>query len=93
MTFTKEQLSELMCKHAERENGLHDLMEIMLESPGSHRIRALLLCFMTMLYIHATKAPLWNGKIENFLFSRIDICSFPVDIVTLYERRDFGLLF
>ena len=32
MTFTKEQLSELMCKHAERENGLHDLMEIMLES-------------------------------------------------------------
>ena len=32
MTFTKEQLSELMCKHAERENGLHDLMEIMPES-------------------------------------------------------------
>lgn len=32
MTFTKEQLSELMCKYAERENGLHDLMEIMLES-------------------------------------------------------------
>ena len=32
MTFTKEQLSELMCNHAERENGLYDLMEIMLES-------------------------------------------------------------
>ena len=32
ITFTKEQLSEVMCKHAEKENGLHDLMEIMLES-------------------------------------------------------------
>ena len=32
LTFTKEQLSEVMCKHAEKENGLHDLMEIMLES-------------------------------------------------------------
>ena len=27
-----EQLSEFMCKHAEKENGLHDLFEIMLES-------------------------------------------------------------
>lgn len=32
MHFTKVQISELMCKHAEKENGLHDLMEIMLES-------------------------------------------------------------
>ena len=32
LTFTKEQLSEVMCKHAEKENGLHDLLEIMLES-------------------------------------------------------------
>ena len=32
MDFTKEQLSELICKHSEKENGLHDLMEIMLES-------------------------------------------------------------
>ena len=32
IAFTKEQLSEVMCKHAEKENGLHDLMEIMLES-------------------------------------------------------------
>ena len=32
MEFTKEQLSELICKHTEKENGLHDLMEIMLES-------------------------------------------------------------
>ena len=32
MDFTKEQLSELICKHTEKENGLHDLMEIMLES-------------------------------------------------------------
>ena len=31
MDFTKEQLSEVLCKHAERENGLQDLMEIMLE--------------------------------------------------------------
>ena len=31
MEFTKEQLSELMCKHMEKENGLQDLMEIMLE--------------------------------------------------------------
>lgn len=30
MGFTKKQLSELICKHLE--NGLHDLMEIMLES-------------------------------------------------------------
>ena len=32
MHFTKVQISELMRKHAEKENGLHDLMEIMLES-------------------------------------------------------------
>ena len=32
IAFKKEQLSEVMCKHAEKENGLHDLMEIMLES-------------------------------------------------------------
>ena len=32
MDFTKEQLSEALCKHAERENGLQDLMEIMIES-------------------------------------------------------------
>lgn len=32
MDFTKEQISELMCKHAERENGLHDLFEMMLTS-------------------------------------------------------------
>ena len=32
MEFTKEQLSEVLCKHAERENGLQDLMEIMIES-------------------------------------------------------------
>ncbi len=31
MEFTKEQISEIMCKHSERENGLHDLLEIMLE--------------------------------------------------------------
>lgn len=32
MHFTKVQISELMRKHAEKENGLHDLIEIMLES-------------------------------------------------------------
>lgn len=32
MDFTKEKLSKLICKHSEKENGLHDLMEIMLES-------------------------------------------------------------
>ena len=32
MDFTKEQLSEVLCKHAERENGLQDLMEIMIGS-------------------------------------------------------------
>ena len=32
MEFTKEQLSEPICKHTEKENGLQDLMEIMLES-------------------------------------------------------------
>lgn len=32
MHFTKVQISELMRKHAEKENGLHDLMGIMLES-------------------------------------------------------------
>ncbi|WP_298075064.1 transposase [uncultured Bacteroides sp.] len=32
MDLTKEQLSELKCKHSERENGLQNLMEIMLES-------------------------------------------------------------
>ena len=32
MESIKEQLSEVLCKHAERENGLQDLMEIMIES-------------------------------------------------------------
>nr|CRY95066.1 hypothetical protein [uncultured prokaryote] len=32
MLLTKEQLSEQMRKHAEKKNGIHDLMEIMLES-------------------------------------------------------------
>ena len=32
MMLTKEQLSELICKHSERENGLQDLLEILLES-------------------------------------------------------------
>lgn len=32
MILTKEQISEQMRKHAEKKNGLHDLMEIMLES-------------------------------------------------------------
>ena len=32
MEFTKEQLSELICKHTEKGNGVHDLMQIMLES-------------------------------------------------------------
>lgn len=32
MILTKEQISEQMRKHAEKRNGLHDLMEIMLES-------------------------------------------------------------
>lgn len=32
MHLTKVQISELMRKHAEKENGLHDLLEIMLES-------------------------------------------------------------
>ena len=32
MDFTKEQLFELICKHTEKENGLQDLLKIMLES-------------------------------------------------------------
>ena len=32
MNYTKIQISELMRKHAQKENGLHDLLEIMLES-------------------------------------------------------------
>lgn len=32
MDLTKLQLSELMCKHAAKGNGLHDLMKIMIES-------------------------------------------------------------
>ena len=31
MYFKKEQLSEVLCEHAERENGLQDLIEIMIE--------------------------------------------------------------
>ena len=27
MLLTKEQISEQMCKHAQKKNGLHDLME------------------------------------------------------------------
>ena len=29
LTFTKEQLSEVMCKHAEKENGFHDVLGVM----------------------------------------------------------------
>lgn len=32
MYLTKEQISEQMCKHAQKKNGLHDLMEILIES-------------------------------------------------------------
>ena len=32
MLLTKEQISEQMRKHAEKKNGLHDLMEIIVES-------------------------------------------------------------
>ena len=32
ITLRKEQPSEVMCKHAEKENGVNDLLEIMLES-------------------------------------------------------------
>ena len=32
MLLTKEQISEQMCKHAQKKNGLHDLMEIIIES-------------------------------------------------------------
>lgn len=32
MDLTKLQISELMRKHAAKRNGLHDLMEIMIES-------------------------------------------------------------
>ena len=32
MNFTKEQISELMRKHAQKKNGLHDILEIMIES-------------------------------------------------------------
>ena len=31
MEFTKEQLSELTCRHTDKENGLQDLLDIMLE--------------------------------------------------------------
>ena len=32
INFTEEQLSEVICKHAEKEIGLHDLLESMFES-------------------------------------------------------------
>ena len=32
MRLTKEQISELACKHVEEENGLHDLFEVMIEA-------------------------------------------------------------
>ena len=32
LSFTKEQLSEVMYKYAEKEKGFHNLIEIMLES-------------------------------------------------------------
>jgi|GEM_PF-2710547 putative transposase len=32
MNFTKEQLSEAFVKHLDREKGLQDLMELMIES-------------------------------------------------------------
>ena len=32
MDLTKLQLSELMCKHAAKENGLNEFMEIMIDS-------------------------------------------------------------
>lgn len=32
MLFTKVQISELMQKHAEKKNGLHDLIKILLDN-------------------------------------------------------------
>ena len=32
MLFTKQQISEQMCKHAQKKKSLHDLMEIMLRN-------------------------------------------------------------
>lgn len=32
INLIKEQLSEVMCKHVKTENGLHDILKIMLES-------------------------------------------------------------
>lgn len=39
LDFTKEQLSAEISKHAARENGLHDLLEIMLKSMNGSRAR------------------------------------------------------
>lgn len=36
MLLTKEQISEQMRKHAEKKNGLHDLMEIMILQNSRH---------------------------------------------------------
>ena len=47
MDFTKDQLSEVLCKHAEREKGLQDLMEIMIESMMVAE-RRLSRCLMTV---------------------------------------------
>ena len=41
MLLTKDQISEQMRKHAEKKNGLHDLMEIILSS----MIRQILMFF------------------------------------------------
>ncbi len=43
MLLTKEQISEQMCKHAQQKNGLHDLMEIMLESMMGMKYHSLIL--------------------------------------------------
>ena len=32
MLLTKEQISEQMCKHTQRRNGLHELIEMVIES-------------------------------------------------------------
>ena len=76
MDLTKLQLSELMCKHAAKGNGLHDLMEIMLDSIAGSTGK----CKISDLF---EKLGLWVRKTEFFARSEVQ---FLCDVLNILVR-------
>lgn len=77
MLLTKEQISEQMRKHAEKKNGLHDLMEIMLEG---------MMVAERGEFLAENPGNKGNGESQQDLF-RAETCKklrFPPEMICLY---------